>query len=87
MGVLQLRLADEKKKEEKSLSWKDYIAIIIAMLTTTLLPIIIFLLILIIVVLFATHVMSLIASPFAMLIVNCNLAETFKGLLNLLSLA
>jgi hypothetical protein len=40
-------LADEKK-EEKSLSWKDYVAIVIAMLTTTLLPIIIFLLILIV---------------------------------------
>jgi hypothetical protein len=40
-------LTDEKE-EEKSLGWKDYIAIIIAMLTTTLLPIIIFVLILII---------------------------------------
>ena len=55
MGALQLRLADEKKKEEKSLSWRDYIAIIIAMLTTTLLPLIIFALILIIIVLLAMH--------------------------------
>jgi hypothetical protein len=41
-------LTDEGEKEEKSLSWRDYIAIIIAMLTTTLLPIVIFVVILII---------------------------------------
>ena len=79
MGALQLELADEKKKEEKSLSWKDYVAIVIAMLTTTLLPIIIFLLILIIIVLLTTHAMSLFASPLAVLIVNYNLLRLLRS--------
>jgi hypothetical protein len=38
----------KRRKEEKTLNWKDYIALIIAMLTTTLLPFAIFLLILLI---------------------------------------
>ncbi len=44
-------MTEESKREEKSLNWKDYIAIIIAMLTTTLLPLIIFVLILIVLIL------------------------------------
>ena len=31
-----------KKKKEKGLGWKDYIALTIAMLTTTLLPFLVF---------------------------------------------
>ena len=44
----------KKKKEEKNLGWKDYIALAIAMLTTTLLPFIIFSIVLIIVLLVIT---------------------------------
>ncbi|MGD8545416.1 MAG: hypothetical protein PVH12_04485 [Candidatus Bathyarchaeota archaeon] len=44
----------KKKKEEKKLGWKDYIALALAMLTTTLLPFIIFSVILIIIILVIT---------------------------------